>query len=94
MTSNNPLSLQSKVIHPKLKGFKIGHLNITSLTKYIEELRIFIHENSFEILCINGTRFDNSIYDTEIEIAGYEMVRKDRNRHGGGVTIYPRNNIP
>ena len=64
MTSNNPLSHQSKVIHPKLKDFKIGHLNITSLTKHIEELRIIIHENSFEILCINEWRLDNSIYDT------------------------------
>ena len=90
----NALSHQSEVIYPKLKGFQIGHLNITSLTKHIEELRIFIHENSFEILCINETRFDNSIYDTEIEIAGYEIVRKDRNWNGGGVAIYLRNNIP
>ena len=59
----------------------------------MEELRIFIHENSFEILCINETRLDNSICDTEIEIAGYEIVRKDRNRNGG-VAIYLRNNIP
>ena len=94
MTSKNPLSHQSKVIYPKLKGFKIGHLDITSLTKHIEELRIFIHENSFEILCINETRLDNSTYDTEIEIAGYEIVRKDRNWNGGGVAIYLRNNIP
>ena len=89
MTSNNPLSHQSKVIHLKLKGFKIGHLNIASLTKHIEELRIFIHENSFEILCINESRLDNSIYDTEVEIDGYEIVRKDRNRNGGGVGNIP-----
>ena len=94
MTSNNPLSHQSKAIYPKLKGFRIAHLNITSLTKHIEELRIFISENSFEILCINETRLDNSICNTEIEIAGYEIVRKDRNRNGGGVAIYLRNNIP
>jgi hypothetical protein len=27
-----------------------------------------------------------------INIHGYEIFRKDRNRHGGGVTIYVLNN--
>ena len=94
ISRENQLSLSSEIVYPKLKGFKIGHLNITSLIKHIEELRIFIHVQPFDILSINETRLDNSVDSTEVEIAGYEIVRRDRNRYGGGVAIYLRSNIP
>ena len=34
-----------------------------------------------------------SVLDGEINIDGYELVRSDRNRHGGGVACYIRNDI-
>jgi exonuclease III len=80
--------------YPKLKGFKIGQLNITSLVKHVEKFRIFIHEQPIDILCIDKPRLDNSISSAEVEICGYEIVRRDRNRNGGGVAIYLCNNIP
>jgi exonuclease III len=77
-----------------LKGFKVGHLNIASLPKHIEELKIFLNEISFDILCINETRLiNNSIENRLVEIPGYDIVRRDRNRYGGGVAIYIRNNL-
>ena len=79
--------------YPKLKGFKIGHLNIPSQYKHIEELRILLSEQPFDIICINETRLDGTIPDEEVEITGYEIVRVDRNRNGGGVAIYIKNNI-
>jgi hypothetical protein len=36
---------------------------------------------------------DSSISDYEIKINGYDIVRKDRNRHGGGVAIDLRNSL-
>jgi exonuclease III len=36
---------------------------------------------------------DLSVPNHEIKLNGYEIVRKDRNRHGGGVAIYIRNSI-
>ena len=79
--------------YPKLKGFSIAQLNITSLTKHIEELRILINEMNFDILCINETRLDKTIKNSEIGLQGYDLTRCDRNRNGGGVAIYVRNNI-
>ena len=64
--------------YPKLKGFKIGQLNITGLVKHVEELRIFIHELPIDILRLNKTRLDNSISNSEVEIRGYELVRTRR----------------
>ena len=78
---------------PKLKDFKISHLNITSLPKHMDELKLFMKEISFDILCINETRLDNTINDNIIKIPGYDIVRRDRDRNGGGVAIYIRNII-
>ena len=36
---------------------------------------------------------DLSVANHEIKINGYDVVRKDRNRHGGGVVIYIRSSI-
>jgi exonuclease III len=94
VTSKNPLSHMGEYAYPRLKSFKIGQLNITSLVKHVEELRIFIHEQPIDILCINEIRLDNSISSAEVEICCYEIVRRDRNRNGGDVASYLRNNIP
>ena len=36
---------------------------------------------------------DSSISNNKINISGYDVVRKDRNRNGGGVALYIRNVI-
>ena len=33
------------------------------------------------------------IYDSEVEVCGYTILRHDRNRHGGGVCLYIRSDI-
>ena len=53
-----------------------------------------MHEVSFDLLSINETRLDDSIHNDEVKIPGFDIVRKDRTRNGGGVAIYSRNTIP
>ena len=48
----------------------------------------------FDIITLNETRLDSSVLNCEIEIPGYDIVRRDRNRSGGGVAIYIRSHIP
>ena len=36
---------------------------------------------------------DETIANNEVLIDGYEIIRKDRNRHGGGVLLYVRDTI-
>ena len=48
---------------------------------------------NFDILCINETRLNKTIKNSEIGLQGYDLTRRDRNRNGGGVAIYVRNNI-
>jgi exonuclease III len=87
---------------PPHRGMAIACLNINSLIADIDELRIFISNAKIDILCVNETKFDPSINDREVYLAGYEIVRRDRNvngrnggRGGGGgyVCIYIRSNI-
>jgi hypothetical protein len=70
-----------------LKGLKIANLNINSLLKHIDEIRILLSDNPFDILAINETKIDSSILDAEIHIDNYTIVRFDRNRFGGGVAL-------
>ena len=64
------------------------------MPKHLDELTIVINELSFDVITINETRLDESFNDRDVRISGYDIIRRDRNRHGGGVAIYIRNNIP
>ena len=83
---------------PQLRGFKMAYLNIASLTKHIDELRVFMADKLLDILDINEKRLhsigpDSSILDHEIHIHGYEIFRCDRNRSGGGCCLYVRSSM-
>ena len=71
-----------------LNGFKIAALNIASLVRHIDELKKVMSSQTLDILAINKTRLDSTIADKDISIIGYNVIRKDRSRHGGGVLLY------
>ena len=75
------------------RGFKIGSLNIASLYKHIDELTVFMEKQTFDILALNETRLSDTIPDSLINLPGYDLIRRDRNRSGGGVCAYIRNSI-
>ena len=65
----------------------MAHLNIASLPKHIDELRLQLTKKPLDILSINETRLDDTINDSLVHLNGYDVLRKDRNRMGGGVAI-------
>ena len=77
-----------------MKGLKIACLNINSLSKHIDELRVIMLNNPLDILAINESKINESISDDEISVSGFHLIRKDRNIHGGGVFMYIRETIP
>ena len=81
---------------PKKSGFKLASLNVASLVKHVEELRVFLSNNTIDVLALNETRLDSTVGDNEVHIHGYDIVRRDRNsngRFGGGVCFYIRSCI-
>ena len=78
---------------PNIKGFKMGMLNIVSLPKHIDEIRIISDDQYFDVLALNETRLDENISNQDMFIQNYDLIRADRSRSGGGVCLYVKNSI-
>ena len=74
-------------------GMHFLHLNVNSLLNKIDEVRQIVNASNVSIFGLTETKLDSSVYDSEISIDGYTLIRKDRNRHGGGVACYLKNSI-
>ena len=75
------------------KGLHLIHLNVNSLLPKIDELHNIAKCSNAAVIGITETKLDNTVYDSEVTIDGYSIVRNDRNRKGGGVACYIRSNI-
>ena len=51
-------------------------------------------DQKFQIICVSETWLDRTIEDDIVSLPDYQLFRKDRDRHGGGVTIYALNSLP
>ena len=64
-------------------------MNVSSLLKHIDQLRLFCETHKPHLLCLNETKLDNEIRDEDLVIEGFHSIyRKDRDRHGGGVAMF------
>ena len=77
----------------KKQGLHFVHLNINSLLSKREELRQIAKDTNSAVIGLSETKLDETIFDSEISIPNYSLIRKDRNRKGGGVTCYISSNI-
>ena len=69
--------------------FSFYSTNCRSLLKQIDNLRLiasYFDQPSIIVLC--ETWLDSSIRPCEVAIPGYQIFRRDRDRHGGGVALY------
>ena len=67
------------------RGLHFIHVNINSLLPKIEEIRYIARSVNLSIIGFSETKLDFSVDDNEINIPGFNILRKDRNRNGGGV---------
>ena len=47
-----------------------------------------------DIFAISETKLDDSFPLSQFSVTDFSIHRKDRNRHGGGIMLYVRSNIP
>ena len=78
----------------------IAHINARSITVVNESGARLDHINEFlikdlncDIIACTETHLSCAIDDHEVDLDNFSIVRRDRNRHGGGVLIYIKNNI-
>ena len=71
-----------------------AHININSIINKFSQLTNNIH-GKIDILMISKTKIDNSFHKNEFTIPAFtEPYRQDRNCHGGGISLYIRDDIP
>ena len=72
----------------------IGNLNINSLPiKFAQPQEIVL--KYVDILILTETKLDDSFPTSQFMVDGFSMpYRQDRNRNGGGIMIYIRDDIP
>ncbi len=71
-----------------------GHGTDVSVNKY-DEFEAFALFNNFDIMLVSETWLSDTIGDDVISVPGYlPPLRRDRNRHGGGLAIYISENVP
>ena len=83
-----PTDINHRFSQFKKRGLHFIHLNSRSILPKIDEIRLIAKETKCACFCFSETWLDSSISDSEISIDNYSIVRKDRNRNGGGVLIY------
>ena len=67
------------------------YYNARSLLPKIDELRAACLVHNPDIICITETWLDESVTNNELCIQNFDVIRLDRNRHGGGILIYLNN---
>ena len=72
----------------------IGNVNINFLPNKFDDLKAFV-TGMFDILIITETKLDNTFPVSQFHIDEYSKpYRLDRNRNGGDIIIYAREDIP
>ena len=71
----------SSTIICKSRSLSILYYNARSLLPKFSELQLIAETY---VICITETWLSSDIQDQELFIPGYQLIRLDRNRHGGG----------
>ena len=64
------------------------HININSLLPKIDKMCCIANITNVTIIRISETKLDETIFSSELEVDGYDLVRLDRPRTGGGIACY------
>ena len=72
----------------------IASINVNSIRYKFEQIKLIVEKN-VDILIIQETKIDDSFPDGQFLLDEFlPPFRKDRNKNGGGIMIFIRENIP
>ena len=75
------------------KGLHFLHANTRSLLPKLSEVQLLLSRTRASILAATETWLDSSISDGELDVPGFKILRRDRDRNGGGVALFIRSDI-
>ena len=89
-------NLSSSLKALKTKNSKkiiFGNLNINAINNKFEQLK-YIIKNNINVLIVTETKLDSSFPSVQFSIDGFSKpFRRDRNKNGGDVMIFFRDDI-
>jgi len=98
--SSSPLSEEYFTsINPPTTSYSLllclAHLNYRSILCKLDEVLSFCHSNQVDVMALTETWLDDTVTDMELCPCDHNLsiVRRDRNRRGGGVAILLSNQI-
>ena len=69
-------------------------LNARSIVRKVDELKLLVHDENSDIIFITESWTAEHIGEAEINIPGYDLIRKDMmNKRGGGCLIYAKEEL-
>ena len=76
-------------------NLQIAQLNCRGLIAHIDDILVLAQELCIDVLALTETWLDDSVLHTELcpQHCGFSIVRKDCNRHGGGVAVLVADNV-
>ena len=80
----------------KLRGLKMAHQNIQSLSCKVDQLCIWLRndlKNGLQTWTLSETWAKRDLSDGEFGIPGYKLFRKGRDGRNGGIVAYVRDDI-
>ena len=78
----------------KVEGFKLVHMNVRSIPKKIDQLKIMLDDTALDVITVSESWLNNSVSSSSLTIKKYIIFRQDRNfnvvskRRGGGLLTY------
>jgi len=72
------------------RGLYFLHVNVRSLLLKLNEISMIARQTNAACIGIKESWLDNSVFDSELSIPIYTIVRRDRNRQDSGVCIFIR----
>ena len=90
----DPITILNEIRMKFVKNVIIGLLNINALANKFYALNL-IKRDKLDILVLCETKLDASFTERQFFLTGFKKpYRLDRNKHGGGVMVYVRDDIP
>ncbi|EFO95251.1 hypothetical protein CRE_08695 [Caenorhabditis remanei] len=72
----------------KCGEIRIGYANCNSISNKLNTLNFLCYFHNFDVFCMSETKLDGTFTDGLLSLdQQYSVIRKDRNKHGGGVAI-------
>ena len=79
--------------HHRSSAVSVMHFNARSLKNKIDELSLRCKKFNPDVIVISESWVDDTVPDTFLSLAGYDILRCDRNLYGGGIAIYIKDTI-